>query len=36
MIKTSLPVAARIVDLADESATVRTLVLDRSLCGPIR
>jgi len=31
MIKTSLPVAARIVDLADESATVRTLVLDRSL-----
>ena len=35
MIKTSLPVAARIVDIADESATVRTLVLDRSLeAGP--
>jgi dihydroorotate dehydrogenase electron transfer subunit len=31
MITTSLPVAARIVDIADESATVRTLVLDRSL-----
>ncbi len=31
MIKTNLPAAARIVDIADESATVRTLVLDRSL-----
>jgi len=31
MIRKSLPVAARIVDIADESATVRTLVLDRSL-----
>ena len=31
MIKTSLPVAARIVDIADESAAVRTLVLDWSL-----
>ncbi len=31
MIETSLPVAARIVSIADESATVRTLVLDRSL-----
>jgi dihydroorotate dehydrogenase electron transfer subunit len=35
MIKTSLPLAARIVDIVDESATVRTLVLDRSLeAGP--
>ena len=31
MITTSLPAAACIVDIADESATVRTLVLDRSL-----
>ena len=31
MIKASLPVAARIVSIAGESATVRTLVLDRSL-----
>ena len=31
MIETSLPAAARIVDIADESTAVRTLVLDRSL-----
>jgi NAD(P)H-flavin reductase len=30
---TSLPLAARIVSLTDESATVRTLVLDRSLAA---
>ena len=31
MIETSLPVAARIIDIVDESATVRTLVLDLSV-----
>ncbi|MBN1136792.1 MAG: dihydroorotate dehydrogenase electron transfer subunit [Anaerolineae bacterium] len=31
MIQTSLPAAAHIIEIADESATVRTLALDRSL-----